>query len=639
MTIKDILSSDTHFVMKYVDGEEKLTPGEMAINKVIFKLPSFLKLPIKKKYSIVNYFTNGMFSKKTISNAYTAILKDIFENDIDIHLRLEDDITKIILLGVEEIQNQIALKSPEHEGSIILSELIDIQMEPELLKSIDTLDKSPSPANVSKVFDTVKKIIFSEKYKNNSVAIAYVSETVSPRQLNQCLGVRGYAFDLSNQIYQKPIATSYVLGLRDMMDVAKESRGAAIALRNSTEAIGKSETFAREMQMICSVVENLVRTDCGSTKGVTWLVTDGALNTLIGQGYKLKEEDNWQIIKTSDTHLIGQIIILRTTLSCELKDKDSVCIRCYGSFGYHAPSKKEGYNGFNIGFWSSTKMNEPASQSLLSSKHYLVSADGGVFELSGEDRKFLSIKNNKIKMVVNHRDFVEANIRIPEESLMGLKNISEDNISSSIEIWNISKIKKFTIELIPKKGDTITHVVDIGRHDKYALITKALVSHAIRKKYKHEKGEFVISMKGYPMNGVICVVPDTVFDYNEYNNRLQSILKKSQSAEGERILNTKDLLASLHQFINSKLYCHVSALAMVAYSMSVKDRVNLDYDLNRGLESDVSTCAKILNNRTTALTIAYGGAAKIFETKIIDQNNQTPHPISVLFDPKGILNN
>lgn len=639
MTIKEILKSDACFIMKYVDGEEKLAPVEMAVNTIIFILLKFLKKNIKMSYSITNFYVNGMFGKSTLIDSYSYILEDIFKDGIPLDFRFEDGVTEIIQSGILSIQNDIALDSVEYEGSILLSELLSIQLEPSLMEAINKLDEEPNPRNVDKVFLTVKDIMFSDKFKSNSVAIAYMSESVSPRQLNQCLGVRGYAFDLNNQIYQKPIATSYTLGLRDMCDVAKESRGAAIALRNSSDAIAKSETFAKDMQMICSIVDKLERTDCGATDGIKLLVESGMVPTIHGQYYKMNIEDEWKLLKIEDTHLEGKIIIIRTTLSCQLEDDSSVCIRCYGNFGFHVSAPKPGYKGFNIGHWSSSKVTSPASQSLLSTKYYLTSADGGTVTLSGEDRAMVMVKDNRLRLTKNLLSvgISNINIRINEEYLDDLKNLSVDLIDTSIDIWSISKIDKFTIEITDKNGIISNHLIDLSTYGKHLLVTKSFVKHILRKKYKLESNEFVIPLKGFSPTAVLFIIPDTVFDYNEYNVKLRSILQKSKTPEGESITNTKELLVTVHRFVNSKLYCHISAIAMIAYSMSVKNRLELDFNLNRCLESDIATSARILHNRSSALIIAYGSTSQIFNTVMVGNKKSAPHPLTVIFEPQEVL--
>lgn len=647
MSTLELLRSDVPFEMKYAhdDESELLTPTESAINSVIFRLCGVFRMPIKKKYSVTSYYVNGFLNKRSISMAYSAILDDfLMEYNHDIKYRLEDIATATIMSGFNEIYNDVALESRRHDGSVLMTELLDIQMEPKLLEAIAFLNDNPQPQHVSTIFSTLKDIIFSKKHRKNGVAIAYLSETVSPRQLNQCLGVRGFASDLDNRIYQTPIATSYTLGLRDIKDASKESRGAAIALKNSTDAITKSETFARETQMITEIVDELTREDCGTTDGLIFHVrppgmTDanekfaGDLRGIVGQYYKLRPEDDWKLIRSGDSRLFGQTIILRTALSCKAKHKNQICIACYGKFGYHIPK------GFNVGHWSCSKMNEPASQSLLSTKHYLVSADGGVTSMTGEDlHYFRTDKHNKIFLNFDMRKYKEIKILVPDEALSGLSNIQDEDTLLSAEIWNVSHVKEFTLELVSNTGEYTKHTVRLSKYAKTGVFSNFFVSHAINK-YEHSGRNYVINLKGFNTKKPLVLVPDVVFDYSEYNKELRKVLQDSKTREGEKIYTAGQLTKALYSLINVKLYAHVSALAVIAYAMTAEDAKNEDYRLVRGVEAPVTTASTLLNKRTLALSLAYGKVDTLFKIDVTDQYNAETHPLAVLFDPAGMMNN
>jgi len=644
METSEVLNFNELTDMKYVDGSEMLTPTELVINVIIFKLCSVLRMPIKNRYSVTSYYVNGFLNKRSISSAYSAILDDfLMYHNQDIDYRLEELATVTIMRGFNEIYNDVALASRRYDGSVLLTELLDIQMEPKLMESIKFLNDNPKPEYVNSVFDTLKDIIFSKEYRQNGVAIAYLSETVSPRQLNQCLGVRGFASDLDNRIYQTPIATSYALGMRNIEDAAKESRGAAIALKNSTDAITKSETFARETQMITEIIDTLSRDDCGAVDGLVFHVrppglTDanekfsGDLKGIVGQYYKYKIEDPWTLIKPGDKHLFGKTVILRTALSCKAKHKNTICIECYGKFGYHIPA------GFNVGHWSCSKMNEPASQSLLSTKHYLVSADGGVTIMTGEDLDFFRTdRHNKIYLNLDMRKYKEIRLLVPEEALSGLTNIQDEDTLLSAEIWNVSHVKEFTLELVSNDGVHTKHTVRLSKYAKTGVFSNIFVSHAI-KRYEHVNKNYTISLKGFNTKKPLVLVPDVVFDYSEYNKELRKVLQDSKTREGEKIYTAGQLTKALYNLINIKLYAHVSALATIAYAMTAEDVKNDNYKLVRGVDAPIATASTLLNKRTLALSLAYGKVDTLFKVDVTNQDDTETHPLAVLFDPAGVMN-
>ena len=636
----DVLKSNQSWEVEYVDGsKESITPTEMAINSTIWQTADYYKLPIKREYSVTRYYTNGFFSDSSITDAYGRVLLDILMTQNPVNL--PHVFGKLVQDGIQWIHNHIAVMSKEYETSALVKEILDIQLNPLIMKKINEVSRSPSPKKVKDVYDTLKQVIFSDEMKDNMVAWSYMSETVSPKQANQCLGLRGYPSNLDSKIYTTPITSSYALGLKNTAFMAMESRGAATALFYSTTAIQDSESFAKKLQIVTEVVDKLVYSDCGSTEGINWHVRSpgynelnewykGDLEGLIGQYFKFKEEDPWELITPESEHIVGKDIILRTALSCKLKDRQSVCIHCFGKQGYNMVPT------FNVGHWSATQLNEPASQSLLSTKHYIVSADSGVYVLSDSDKKVFKVADEKILIDFDLKKFKEVNLIVSDSNLYGLKSITSLSSARAADPSRNSKVEEVTIETVSNNGDINRFVVRTRKSSKYTVFTSKFLQYIVNKGYRYEKGKYIINIKSFNPKVPIMYIPNMVFDFQKYNLELRAIITDNKSPRKDLLKTTDALLTTLFSTVHSKLYTHISALALITYALSVRSAKNRDYRLSRGIDSEVSKLTTLIRYRTLPTLWANGTIKNIYDPKLLVPRGREYHPLSVLFKPKEI---
>ena len=172
MGLKEILNNDMATVYKFKDKTVTLTPAELAIDTVIRETISKFRLEDLSKYSSTSYYINGFFSKSSIIEAYNHIALDMMSRD-EAHNISTNTIYEFclsVLTGINTIYNKIALESKEYEGSITLSEILDIQLDPGLLESIRILDETPSVQNVEEVFRVLESIMYTPSMRGNNVA-------------------------------------------------------------------------------------------------------------------------------------------------------------------------------------------------------------------------------------------------------------------------------------------------------------------------------------------------------------------------------------------------------------------------------------------------------------------------------------
>lgn len=422
-----------------------------------------------------------------------------------------------------------------------------------------------------------------------------------------------------------------------------ESRGAATSLFFSSSAIRNSEAFAKKTQLGIGIITKLDYSDCGTETGLTHFVTPsginmfneyygGDFNNLIGQYFKLRPEDKWRLIADEVRDEIdGKTIIIRTAISCRLKNTQHVCIKCFGKHGYNKPMK------FNLGNWASTQFNEPATQSLLSTKHYIVSADGGAYVLDDTERKYLVVMNNLIYIDFNNIPSKNIRIRVSKKELHSIGELKRVEDVDTIDSSRVSKVSSFTIEFTDTAGKDHAIVVIARKGTKYPIFSTAFLKQAIKTNYTSEGADYVIGLKGFPRRKPIAYVPDTMFDFRTYNSELRNLLLTATKTNKERVVTTGAMLTTLFDLVNSKLSCHISALAVITYAMSSRDVKNEDFALVRGESAPISKLQPLLRYRSLATLFNYGTVKNSISIDSVTPKYYGIHPLSVVLKPRELV--
>ena len=643
LTPKECLSVDRMTEVTVSDGVLELTPTELAINRLLWNLVLKLDMPIVTKYSITEYYTEGYFSNNSIQDAIGAMVLDVLLyktgkaiND-DMMMNMASDIFK----AINWIYNNIAMMSKEYESSMPASDFVNVQFDKDLMIKLEELKKNPSPAMVKEVYLSLDEAVHNAP-SSNQMAVAYEAGTSSKKQLRQCF-LRGYASDLNGAIFKEPITSGYILGIRNIAELAMETRGAATALSFASTAIRNSEAFAKKSQLQAGIITELEYTDCGSKEGLPFIVTPPGINqyndfyagdfgNIIGQQFKFKDSDEWRLITPEvKSEIVGKPILIRTTISCQLKDKQHVCVECFGKHGYNKPMP------FNLGNWSSTQFNEPATQSLLSTKHYIVSADGGVYVLDDTEREYLLVSENLIYLDFDKLDVKNTVLIVSKKELHSISDLRQPSDVDGVDSARISKVTTFTLEHTGKDGVKRAAVISAKKGTKFPIFSTAFLKHAVTVGYETTNTSYIIKLKGFTRRKPLLYVPDTMFDYKKYNEELRNLLLKSTKNNKERVHTTGAMTLALFDTVNSKLSAHISILATIAYSLSAESEKDLDFTLMRGIDAKISKLQPILRFRSLSTLYNYGTIKSVLSPYVMQYRALGKHPLDCVFKPREVV--
>lgn len=624
----------------------ELTSREMIVNRYVWEIYSVVpSIPITINHSITKHYTNGIFTSKTLNSCLEVILKDIIE------LVLRPSGTRALLSSIykkmydifNSIYNEIVYKNIKYATSINILDFTEIQFNSELIAAIKNVDKEKTVDAVNYTYNVLDRIIRTDKrYKNNIIAKGYISGTFKANQVKQILASRGYVTEIDSNIFKHPIASSFVLGMSNLYDIAIESRASAKALYFSNIAVSKSEYLARELQLVTMVVEHLVDGDCGTKDYMDWYVRPAAetgksdINNLIGKRFFNKETGQEEIITKAHKYLEGTNIKLRTVLSCKHPDKRSVCTACYGELSYAV------HDHNNLGHLCSTTLTLQVSQSILSTKHLTSSATSNEIALDNVAKQFFNVKNKnsyafKAGMIAAKRTSYE--MIVEQKDAHGIKDL---NTSVDVHRMNPTRISRIEMIIIAATENGVTNYFPIHIKDgnKYGSFTYEFLSYIIQKGYSlDDKDRYVIDLNDWTNTLPVITMPQLEYNFVELNNTIRDKLKYMKVTQNENSETPESLLQSLFDIVNTKLDINLALLEVIVYAFTVANVGNNDYDLGRNSSTkELLPITQLVRRRSLGGGYAHEKVVNyILSPASFYGLNAISHPLDVMIAPNEVI--
>lgn len=618
-----------------------MTNTEKRVNSAINDIA--IAVGLEPKYDIRNNYSNGLPTKKTTMETVNSIYEDMAFTLPDDGLQDKFNVfNRMVFDLINAIYNEYGFGYDKYMSFMPTMDVYEITKHPKVLAVKQKMRENPSPRTVKNVYAVLQETIEKDIPDSNQIRTGYLTGAFNRKQGDQCLGLRGFGNDIKGNIFTTVIEESYAEGYKNLVSDAIDSRGAVTALYYSSQSIKDAESFAKATQIISEYVQELVLGDCGAQDGIKRYVRPPGLNEhgddykgdlvhLLGQQYKLTEEDHWKLITKKDTHLFGKTIIVRTTLSCTLKDNKKVCMSCFGRHGYTKNKR------FNLGQWSCTKVNEPAVQSLLSAKHFIVSADGGVYVLDTKLAKYIKVSDNTLSFTRFISKYHKVVMHVPVRESYGLKDLMSISDVIKVSPERVTNIKKITLSLFDKNGKEETLELKIGLANKAGVFTSDFLKFIVENGKSMGKDTYDIDITKWNYRTPFILIPNHVFNYNQLVSNLESLLGSSKSLNGDKIESVERLVNEVFDLYNTKLSLHISHLATVIYGLGAKDPLKVNYMMNRGLDTPLGTIKTITKNRGFASLASTGTIQNMLSIHNIESEHKEPHNLDVLIDPQGFL--
>lgn len=626
----------SNIILIYDDGiEVEHTAHELAINRYVYSVLELAPdIGIKSTYSIHNYYVGGQYVANTINKAFEAILSDIVDMYVETsgsRKCLEKVYEKMYEI-FETIYNEVIYEHLEYVASLNIKHFLQIQLKPELMAAIDDVRKKRDLDSVKQTYEILDKVIrTSPDLKENPIAKGYISGTISANQVKQLLASRGFVTEIDSSIFKYPIASSFVLGMDDMYDMAVESRSGAKALYLSNRAIGLSEYLAREIQLTTMMVEVLEDGDCGNKDYLEWSVTEKDFNNLLGKRYF--QDGKELVIDGNSRDIIGTTVKLRSAGRCKLENKNHICTACFGRLSNNVPMHA------NIGHITTTVLTAIISQLILSTKHVTTSASSDSIALTGDMRDFFIVKNKDtyaFRANTINKKKQKFRLHIPQEQGFGIADVPKSNDPYRLNLARVSSLSLIYLSIEESDGSIRELPLHVKQGNRLGNLTYDFLAHI--KKYGYsldDDDRYCIELDNWPTGVSIISLPQVEFSYLDLANTIKGELKYMKDDIG----TPEAFLHHLFNLVNHKLNINIALLEVIVYAFTAADPDNGNFDFGRNsAEAKPSKMCNIISNRSVGGSYAWENVRKtmLTPTNYYGMNNIN-HPLDIMLKPNETL--
>jgi len=640
--------------VEFDDGDIiDMNTKELCVSHYMWKLlDGFPTRHILSNYIVSNYYDNGFYNSGSLNKLGTTIWQDLYNdylvvNNIDSY---ENADTVIVNAGriMKALYGDLGRNIDEYGDSLDIFDLYEILEHEDNIELSSKARIDQTQESISESYKGIEKTLSEPRFKDNPVAIGFLSGNLNRGQLIQAIAPRGFTSDMTNKIFKYPVIDNFTYGLKDLYSMFIESRSAAKALEKSTSDIRDTEYLTRRIRLTTGPVEYIEDTDCGSKDYITWFVRDasakndadykGDIPLLIGTWY-LDETDNVEkLISAKDTHLIGKTIKIRTILTCKLKNQHNCCKRCYG-----AKSTSNYYKTFGVGKVSTTLFMTVVNQMQLSAKHLLTSTKAEDVIYDHKTREFIGVAHDILKINVMPSVTKTYKLIITQDELFGLKNLKvrDSFLIDKLDPSRISKVSKAKLE-IEVGGKVTSHILNVKYKNRNAILTKTFIRAILESGYTlREDDTYEI-----PLTKEICKLPFATLEVKDYSfsdlgQGISNIFKILKDDEGNVVKNPEAALYKFVDLISSKMQTGISDCAVLIYAYSSRSDTNflLPRELDKEYTYKQFNGEGILATKRT-LSIALGGdraLSKIFNVNSFSAKNRLDGSLDVLFHPQQVL--
>jgi hypothetical protein len=370
-------------------------------------------------------------------------------------------------------------------------------MDPEYREMINTkFEGTEQPAEIEDKLHQVQ-VRFIEKIrndKNNPISVLIRSGTgLKEKQLVEFMIMVGMRPTLNNEIVTYPINNGLLIdGLDRPSYMYIDALGARKPVLANNKEMGPVGYFCKTLNLAVRSLEIWTKEyNCGTDFTVTYEIKSHKhLNLLRGKYMYDEDMDDFKLVDTKNSKLVGKKIKVRSAVTC-CCGQNRVCPVCVGEIVNYNYDIAKGFSVFITEQWS-----KDVEQNVLSTKHLLITKSERI-EFSDAFNKNFKLEGEEIKL------------------LDGIKNAKE--LAIFIEPDEIKKVE----ELDP--NSTYNTYIDTGRfyivNTKTGEMTEASVLNGKKIYIRSETSTILEANNGYiPLKDIDEDQP--IFEISINNNPL-----------------------------------------------------------------------------------------------------------------------
>jgi hypothetical protein len=382
------------FTIPLADGPVIMKAKWLAVNIFGWRSLVLRGMPIYQRHTI----HGGLVTAERLANLQTEIYNDVVALAVAQHGLVPPEVDRAILEDlcrsvINDLHRLVVTQLGEYHLSISAFELADLMLHPkiaaltmvdvraELLIGVEATEKKIEMAG--------KQMVEALKDRSlpSNVLVPFLElGQLNTKQLAQVTTALGYRVDASSSYVRKPVLSSYMRGIRSIVDYAIESLMAKMTIYYNKSAMPDSQYSSRKQQLLSAGIHHLYPGDCGSTATIPFYVNkNNARNVLTT--YIV---DKGQLVCLSPENInayIGTTVELRLAPTC--RHTDGICHVCGGRLTDFMPPWT------HVGIAATIEYMGEVAQLVLGAKHF-TTTKALSYQIPEALRGFLVVKQNDI---------------------------------------------------------------------------------------------------------------------------------------------------------------------------------------------------------------------------------------------------
>ena len=517
-------------------------------------------------------------------------------------------------------------------------DFIDLQHHPDIKAANDKL-RSKSvvvPADIGFCYSTVKRVVDKDpEYQHRPLVMAGRSSSIKLPQLNKCVSPQGFLTDVDSVMFRKPVLDSLSTGITSIRDLIMESRTAAMSIFYQKHAMQQSEYLTRMLQLITECVYRVHKGDCGSKRYIEVPIRDmNDLRDMVGIWHLDPATGTEMPITKRSVHLTKSIVRVRSVLNCQVSDRYGVCSKCYGQLADSL------FSTDNIGQMASTVLQRRVTQSILSNKHLVASAEGEMIRMSSDDQNFMRAQlddasefffNPKLKGKRVTISFAADNAARLQD-LMFLEDLS------SASPMRLTQLETLIFRIYDGETLACEYPLMVSSPSQKAFFTIPMLEYIRTVGWSMDhNGMYQVSLDqwDYSTNISAVGVPMVQYSTPAHMMAVKEMLTTSTEIGKEnkysisKFPNPTAALLAFHDLVKLRLNVNFTHIQTIVLTYLCSDPSNFDYRIPK-LKSagQLMPYNDVMVTRDIALAMSYQkhfDTFKSMRTHVIDQRHPHPH--------------
>ena len=354
-------------VLDLADGQIRVSKRQAFLNLFWFPILTEFGIPISKRHFIKYRPLNADVFVEELDKYYDEIMVNP-HNAKRFKNALWKTLTNLYYFGYSDLYAYVP--------TLDIVDMAEVTHDKPMKDLIDTkyqIKSSWSTDMVEQFIEKHRKQIMNMlgtkgALKNESLLPYQRTGQLSPFQVPQTMYCYGVRTDINDNIVRKIVLGSALDGLNDIYEYAVESLSARKSQFMNKNSVRNSQYFGRRMHLIAATLKQVYTGDCGTTKTVTYHISDGTdghkrnFNAVLGKFII----DNGQLVALTRKNIAqyaNRDVKMRSPLCCRYRN--GICEVC-GGLVYNNVNRKA-----NIGILAAIHIVEPVTQKILSAKHLI----------------------------------------------------------------------------------------------------------------------------------------------------------------------------------------------------------------------------------------------------------------------------